>query len=600
MLVSPPIYLSMVRLIACLVSDRIELTMLQKKKGLVSEAGLERLAERNGLESLKEDHMGAGGHKMKTLVIAGSSTQIDIVLDNDIVQGVTLAFPGLSQPTSKLMEPASQILLQDLKLRPYQSPLTKTLDNFAANLERLACLDQLSIIEAGFICHEALTGMYTSLERIHQWDMARLREQTSMSGRSDDYLTLMAMCKRNGLPVMHAHGRIGLALQYWKEKRFVPPSSKRARDLVEKHEKVWSLAIECKPMDHHIMMPPVRVSDSWISEKVVKDDGMGTDPDNLPLDWQEPEQISLPAPEEGKADKAMEMLQPDLSSKRVPPVKFTVTFDPPVVLTHPDYMRLHNTIELEPQMPMMFPPPTFDVMHFPIPPGAPHNASELRTIQRHRQVPVYDTDGQPSEITHRNTLFNYKRIYATSVTELSFSHPKQLIAMLPILRQYAFLTVLLQNSFGPGTEDAPSTSSSTSEKPTKVQMAAETVTVNDELSAFMMGQNGDGKENGMAQGNGSVGTSNVVNMDVSVWVHPNLHLKVVFPFRTSTANIEMHILENGAVDIINENILQAEADGPSETGEGKGRKLTRADLAEVLERLEDLCKWAEWIRTRLS
>jgi hypothetical protein len=295
----------------------------------------------------------------------------------------------------------------------------------------------------------------------------------------------------------------------------------------------------------------------------------------------------------------MEMLQPDLSSKRVPQVKFTVTFDPPVVLTHPDYMRLHNTIELEPQMPMVFPPPTFDVMHFPIPPGAPHNASELRVIQRHRQVPVYDKDGQSSEVHHRNTLFNYKRIYATSVSEISFSHPKQLIAMLPILRQYAFLTVLLQNSFGPGTEDTPPTSSS-GENSTKVQLAAETITVKDELAAFMMSQNGDGKENSTSSGDGSKEAKNVVNMDVSVWVHPNLHLKVVFPFRKSTANIEMHILENGAVDIINENILQSETTDAGENGASQGRKLTRADLAEVLERLEDLCKWAEWIRTRLS
>lgn len=563
----------------------------------MSEVGLERLAERNGFDCLREDYARSDGYKMKTLVIAGSSTQIDIVLDNDIVQSVTLAFPGLSESTSKLMEPASQILLQDLKLRPNQSPLTKMLDGFAENLERLASLDQLSIIDAGFICHEALTGIYTSLDRLHKWDVARLREQVSLSGKSDQYLSLMAMCTRHGLPVLHANGRVGLALQYWKERRFLPPSSDHARVFVGKKEKVWSLAIEFKPMDH-IMIPPARVSDSWISNEFVKDDGMGTEPVNLPLDWQEPGYVALPPPEEGKVDKGMDLLQPDLSSKRVPSVKFSVTFDPPVVLTHTDWLRLHNCVELEVQAPMMF-PPTFDVMHFPIQPGAPHNPSELRTIARQRRVVVYDKDGKPSEVYHRNTLFNYKRIYAMSVSELSFSHPKQLIAMLPILRQYAFISILLQNSFGPDTEDIGPENGHNG-KSAQPEVAARIMTEKDELAAFLSPPGRDDNGGGVSQEGRTSGTTNEVNMDVSLWVHPNPHLKVVFPFKDTTANIEMHILPNGAVNIINENVLPNEESATEGDDEGKGKRLTRPDLAEVLEHLEDLCKWAEWIRTRLS
>lgn len=557
----------------------------------MSEVGLERLAERNGFESLREDYTGADGHKMKTLVIAGSSTQIDIVLDKNIVQAVTLAFPGLSDPTAKLMEPASQILLHDLKLLPNQSPLTKTLDGFAANLERLASLDQLSIVEAGFTCHEALAGIYTSLERLYQWDLAKLRAQPAMSDKSDQYLSLMAMCTRNGLPVMHAQGRVGLALQYWKERRFLPPSNDHVLSLVKKHEKVWSLAVECRAM-HHIMLPPARVSDSWISKEIVKDDGMGSDAQDLPLDWQDPEHAALAPSEDGKAAKGIDMLQADLSTRKVPPVKFTVTFDPPVVVTHADWVRLHECAEVEVQPPMIF-PPTFDVMLFPIQPGAPHNPSELRTIARQRRVQVFDAAGNASEVHHRNTLFNYKRIYAMSVSELSFSHPKQLIAMLPILRQYAFISILLQNSFGPGTEDlaAPMSSTTGKENGTQPEMAAQTVTEKDELAGFFKPS---GKSR-RAEKSTTAPQPNEVNMDVSLWVHPNPHLKVVFPFRDCTANVEMLILPNGLVDIINENILEQ-----LEGSKGKGKQLTRRDLAEVLEHLEDLCKWAEWIRTRLS
>lgn len=560
----------------------------------MSEVGLERLAERNGFDCLKEDYIGGDGHKMKTLVIAGSSTQLDIVLDHDIVQAVTLAFPGLSEPTAKLMEPAGQILLQDLKLLPNQSPLTKTLDGFAANLERLASLDQLSIVDAGFTCHEALAGIYTSLERVYQCDVEKLRAQPAMNGKSDQYLSLMAMCTRHGLPIMHAQGRVGLALQYWKEKRFLPPSNDQVLALVRKHEKVWSLAVECRAM-HHIVLPPVRVSDSWISKDIVKDDGMGSDAQDLPLDWQDPEHAALAAQEEGKTGKGLDMLQPDLSTRKVPPVKFNVTFDPPVVVTHADWLRLHDCVEVEVQPPMIF-PPTFDVMLFPIQPGAHHNPSELRTIARQRRVKVFDQAGNASEVCHRNTLFNYKRIYAMSVSELSFSHPKQLIAMLPILRQYAFISILLQNSFGPGTEDAAATKLSGKKNGPQPEVAAQTVTEKDELADFL-------KPAGKGKGSGAESTTTTpplpqmkeMSMDVSLWVHPNPHLKVVFPFQDCTANIEMLILPNGLVDIINENILE-KVEGSKE----KGKKLTRRDLAEVLEHLEDLCKWAEWIRTRLS
>lgn len=529
------------------------------------------------------------GHKMKTLVIAGSSTQLDIVLDNDIVQAVTLAFPGLSEPTATLMEPAGQILLDNLKLLPNQSPLTKTLDGFAANLERLASLDQLSIVEAGFTCHEALAGMYTSLERVHQWDVVKLREDPALTGKSDQYLSLMAMCTRHGLPVMHAQGRVGLALQYWKERRFLPPSNDQVLSLVTKHEKVWSLAVECRPMPH-IMLPPVRVSDTWISKEIVKDDGMGSDSQDLPLNWQEPEHAALASQDEGKTGRAIDMIQPDLTTRKVPPVKFTVTFDPPVVVTHADWVRLHNCVEVEAQPPLVY-PPTFDVMHFPIQPGAPHNPSELRIIARQRRVPVFSEEGKAAEVHHRNTLFNYKRIYAMSVSELSFSHPKQLVAMLPILRQYAFISILLQNSFGPGTEDSAAAAPSGNENGVQSGVAAQTVTEKDELTAFLKPA---GKRNG-AEATTPAPRLNEVNMDVSLWVHPNPLLKVVFPFKDCTANIEMYILENGIVEIINENILEE-----TESGKAKGKELTRRDLARVLEHLEDLCKWIEWIRTRLS
>ncbi|CAG9943404.1 unnamed protein product [Clonostachys rosea f. rosea IK726] len=572
------------------------LSVLNKKKGLVSEVGLERLAERNGFDCLKEDTIVSGGRKLKTLVIAGSSTQIDIVLDNNIVQNVTLAFPGLPEPTARLMEPAGQILLRDLKLRPKQSPLTKELDKFASNLERLAKLDQLSIVEAGFICHEALTGIYKSLQRLHEWDISKLREQPLYSGKPQQFLELQAMCSAHGVPLLHARDRVGLALQYWKERRFLPPTDDKTAAYASDEEKVWSMVIECAAMEG-LSEAPARVSDDWISKTILKGGVMTTDPlDIHSLDWQEPDTVALPPPEEGKKDKGVDILQPDMmTTKRVPQVKFTATFDPPVILTHSDWLRLYEFVNIEAPTQFSF-PPTFDVMHFPIPPGSTHDPSELRTITRQRRVRVFDKDGKEHEKTHKNTLFNYKRIYGMSIQELNFTHPKQLLAMLPLLRQYAFLSILLENSFGTKTQSYEANGSQQKQDLGTDQIKS-TKTEDAELEMFLQ----QSRENGTKEPQSATEPEEgETNMDVILWVHPTPRLKVVFPFRSATANVEMNILQNGIVEITNDNILTPKGQDNEETRKDKGKALTRADLGKTLEYLEDLCKWTEWIRTRLS
>ncbi|PTB78275.1 hypothetical protein M440DRAFT_49940 [Trichoderma longibrachiatum ATCC 18648] len=592
------------------------LKLLNQKKGFVSEAGLQRLAQRLGLELLSEEHTAANGRMNKTLAIAGSAIAVDIVLDNNIVQNLSLTYHGSATSVAAHMESAGQILLADLKLGPNQSPLTKTLDKFASNFGYIANLDKLSVIP-GLDCYEALAGIYTSLERLHQWDLSNLRKEPEMDGKSDQYLSLTALCTRHGYPVMHARDRVGLALQYWKELRFVPPSDDRLAAFSEKEEKVWSLLIGCAPIES-LGMSPVRVSEDWISKDVVKQDlhqqDQALNPANIPiLDWQEPENISLPSSDENK-NNGMEVLQLHLST--LPQVAFTVTFDPPVILPQNDCMRLYSYVNSTPPNPnpsndfshRPLPPPTFDDLFFPVAAGSRQDPSEPRTVTRLRDVLVFDQQGQSSTRSHHNTLFVYKPIYSQEVTEMSFSHPRQLIDMLPLLRQYAFLSTLLNNSFGPGTKEAlPKPAKETSAPP------ATTQTVKDELAAFMessddetgvaqeagqkVKEEADQDSSGHQGPNGDIKrgkkTGKDMDIDVIIWVHPLPYLQVVFPVRNSTIDITLRILEGGVVEIVNENVVE------HQVAHGKSKVVNRQDLGKVLERLEDLCKWAEWIRTRL-
>lgn len=504
-------------------------------------------------------------------------------MDNNIVESITLAFPESAPSVTRHVDAASKILLRDLQLRPNQSPLTKTLDEFALNLQRLATLDKLSTIP-GLDCHEALAGIYDSLERVYLWDVNQLRGEPSMRGKSETSLSNIAMCRKHGYPVMHARDRVGLALQYWRELRNIPPTNKNLESYSKEHERIWSLLIGCAPTGD-IGLLPVRVSEDWVSKEVVKTEP-SLDPQQPLLDWQEPDNLLLPPSEENK-DPTMELLQPELSTNRIPQVMFTVTFDPPVILPQNDWIRLYAYANMPP--PQIFGyPPTFDSLFFPIPPGSPHDPSELRTITRQREVRVFDKERHASTKTHQNTLLIYKQIYSQVVTEMPFSHPRQLIDMLPLLRQHAFLSTLLENSFGSKTEEAQPAKRNGSDPTCK---ARTTTTTKDELDGFV-------KSNAVKEMDGS-GPEVHRNLDVTLWVHPTPHLQVVFPFSGSSANIALKVLEDGVVEITDENIIPKDS-GEGETRKYKGKELTRDDLGKVLEHMEDLCKWTEWICTRLS
>jgi hypothetical protein len=163
--------------------------------------------------------MGSGG-STRTLIIAGSALALDIDFANNVVKKVSLSFPESPEIVTRHTDKAGAILLRDLEFRPTESPLTKMLDRFAANLERLAQLDKLSVIPA-LNCHEAIAGIYESLEKLHLWEVERLKDVGEMVEKDGDEMERTAMCTKSGKPLMHTRDRLGLSLDYWQEKRRV-------------------------------------------------------------------------------------------------------------------------------------------------------------------------------------------------------------------------------------------------------------------------------------------------------------------------------------------------------------------------------------------
>ena len=520
-----------------------------------------------------------------------------------MVKSVSLSYHGSASSVSKHMDEAGKILFRDLHLDPGQSPLTKTLDSFAKNFKSLASLDKLSIVP-GLDCYEALAGIYDSLERLYEWDLSKIRQEPGTSEKPNDILSALAMCTRNGRPVMHAQGKVGPALQYWKEWKFVPASTVDPERIGVNDDKTWAFLLGCAPLDG-MGVPPVRVSENWISKDVIKEDN-SVEPAREVLDWQEPDNVSLPQSEENK-DAGMDLLQPDLSTTRVPRVMFTATFEPPMVLPQNDWARLYMSVNVNPPNPQTemntrgqpSSPPTFDSLLFPFPTGAKVDPSEPRAILRTRNVNTFQTNSTMLTAKHNSTLYIYKPIYSQVVSEIPFSHPRQLVEMLPLLRQYAFLSILLENSFGTKTQEM-TPAKLASAPPDDSPSAA--VTTEDKLADFenddMTGALAPAESFKSARANAPTAaptSEGIITIDVILWVHPTPQLQVAFPLGDSTADISLKILEDGVVEIVDENIIGATDKSAHNVKEG----FTREKMGKTLEVMEDLSKWAEWMRSRL-
>ncbi|KAI8956957.1 mediator of RNA polymerase II transcription subunit 1-domain-containing protein [Daldinia sp. FL1419] len=542
----------------------------------VSNQGLERLAIHLNLECLWEDIKGAG-ENAKTLIIAGQTVAVEVGITNHIVHQAALAYTDSIPSVDKHVDKASAILLKDLSLAPGQSPLTKRLTQFRANLERLANLDKLSV-SPGLNCHEAIAGIWESLERLHRWDVNKLREDPSLREMPEENLRVYALCLRHGCPLMHTRGRIGLSLDYWKERRRLRSTTVDSEDA-----KTWGILIECAATNGMVYNNPIRVSDKWIGENIEK--ANLTDEEIISttgpvLDWLEPPNTILPPSEESKEHGLEGGV--NLSGPKPPDVVFMATFDPPVVVSHAVALDIYKISATNAPLSNL----TFDALLFPIVDGNSYDPSEPREVVFTQTVPTFidnlhgGSQAEPVLKAHRNTLFIYKPVYGQVVSQVPFSHPKDLVMMLPVLRQYAFLSLLLSNSLKVR-DGKPTAKEADKDNDSRVPR-----TKHDEFNAFMA--NAD---------DNTSSADNVLKVDITLTAHPVPRLALVFPFREHTAHVNIEIQLGGRVRIVSDNIFDGDT---GYVGGSGGRKRSRSDWENALETMEDLGAWVEVVKNKLE
>ena len=449
--------------------------MLAGRWGFVSQEGVERCAKRLGLDALWEDGMGDG---KRMLTMAGTAMLLEVEFEAEEVMGCVLSFPGSAEDVGRRAAGGAEVLRRDLKGEGYVR-----LEGFVENMEILGKMDRLG--GERISCFAATDGLFRSLERLWRWEVER-DMQYRRKGVEEE-----VMCRKSGRPRMHTNGRVGVALQYWMERRLVLGEQKEADEMdtddreageVVDEANIWSAIIECEAYSAELY-PAIRVSDAWVSEAVQR--SAPAEPNDMPgndssIDWQDPSATLLPPDDQSESTITVAESN-HLRQPKPPDVRFVAKFEPPVVVPLQTAVQVYNLVG-SPITQEMILSTTYESLLF-----AGNDALNLpmepRTVEK--TVTSYDWATNATSHMHKYTLFPQQQDWARTITHLPFSHPKHIIAVLPILRQWALTGSILRRAFEFDKEpkspdvDGRSTPQDQSPEPTTFH------TLEAELAAFM-------------------------------------------------------------------------------------------------------------------
>lgn len=459
---------------------------------------------------------------------------------------------------------------------------------------------------------------------------------------------MQVQCKRNGRPQMQAGRRLGLSLDYWTERHLLTEEAElpASEDTIMATDKVgsktnmkartndeglnFSLTLECEHSSP-AYYPPIRISNDWLSSSITKpkDPSLAAfedplDPDiSVPhqsltanqevLDWLDPAPPLLttvePDPISSASDQALSSSQPQ--------ARFVAFLEPPVTLPLDLAAQLCASVDvdLSQEMAMLQHIPGWDSVALPS--SSSENLTDPSNLNKglfsDRQLhatqlvsPSPDTTSLPQDEQKTWTTNMYiphtsRSVPAYTIKSLPFSHPRQIVEVLPLLRQYALLTHLLQRCFH-------------STEATEAPSARDNGLSNGSIDADMSSDDDEDAEDALLNDIlADTGRSDIPRvLDVILHIpsqsHVNLHssiqqrsnehgnpsLTLTLAARndtTFTATLEIGLngdvtctsLDEGSV------VLSDEVD----------TEKRRQALAKGLAICEDLGMWAEWVRRRV-
>lgn len=424
------------------------LKSIGKPKGRVSEEGIARVARRVGFENdidteklTPEELARKAGNRQ--ISIAGESVVLDVTLKNHEPQSVQVAFASEFAGMEEQAERAGKVLLADLKVRSEEDgakSVGETLDRFATDMDWLAKIDRLSKQKVD--CFAAVSGLYSSLRRLHEQELVALsKDKATSKGRE----AVRATCKKSGTPLSHERGRLGLSLDYWQDQRTVAPKSndENAMEVDDAagsaaanaaHTYTLRLEIEQSPPE---LYPSIRVSDNWLPDPL---DLTAAGPlQGIP--WQDPPPTYM------QTEERSEAMAVD-GSQKLPALRFMAKLDPPIVMPWQTATNIMNAVGAP--APQAFPTPS---LYHALLLGDAHAHVQLANTSSHvtaeQDVLAIRQDGKEEEVHHAYRLHVAKADFGFRLEELPFSHPRQLVELLPTLRQWACAGTLLRQTLSP-------------------------------------------------------------------------------------------------------------------------------------------------------
>ncbi|KMU87509.1 hypothetical protein CIHG_05305 [Coccidioides immitis H538.4] len=472
---------------------------------------------------------------------------------------------------------ASEVLKRNLMQGPgeQEGGHWKSMAEFHENLRRLARLDQLS---REINCFEAVEGIYECLRRI--WD------EEKKHGTRQSHLD--HICKGWDWKTIYA----------WEES---------------------TAAIECETG-----YPSLRVSKEWVSADVFteirNEDGGDNELEIRMINWTEPPP-TLVSPLSNNPDSVA--LEPTILSSTAPNIRFVARLEPPVDMPIFAAVEIYRAIGAN--MMQESKTTTYDSLVVPSQGDSNFIEFEGRQVMQKREISTFGADGKPVKQRHTYTFNTFEQVPGRTIRDIPFSHPRQLADVLPILRQYAFISSLLRRIFSDSQTASRSDTQRTPGEKSVPQLFQESrpngyfiSNVNPtecRLNSLLR----SGRNNGFKPPPTAISTppANEVRVDISLRTPMSLPPTVLLVFNINEHNqmrssdsaplltriasrqvmIGADIGLNGEINISHiSGILPSNATDytSNEKCEDEKRKL-RSQIARVLETCEDLGMLVEWV-----
>ncbi|EPS36144.1 hypothetical protein H072_10358 [Dactylellina haptotyla CBS 200.50] len=499
------------------------LKVLKSRPGKISEDGIKRVARRAGVQYHTDSSGVVKG--VHTLIISGIIVVVDIDFKDGAVSRVALSFAETSGPTAEFSDRAAKIL--EKTLTPAGFSITSSLAQFADNLERFARSDRLSHLPS-LNCFSAVTGLYVSMMKIWEKEVASMGE-------------VEAMCKGMGRPGMHLRGKVGFCIDYWKERRLISSSEGKGKGKGDDESgRYWRVVVDVDELPNESYITPVRNSEDWVSDNVLKGaDGL-FGADTHEIDWIEP-----PLNNYEPATK------PEVLA-RLNNTRFIAKLDPPVVISIQDEVEVLNAAGAS-MMSHALPGPLETVL-------CPKWKSTKEALKNERTVCTASKDEKSDHTYNLNTL---RPAYGRVLEEIPFSHPRHLAIIFQVLRKYACFTTVFHSAFPEdlAVKSAPQSKTDGSADPQK----EDTMDIDDFLADEALPKS--------------------TPVDISMNTLP-LGLSLLFPITPENiSQVEVNIMNNADLQI-----LAVTGGIPAHDAEA---------VKKVVDVTEDLGILVEWIRKKV-